>query len=356
MKDDLIANLKSVGKPTELYRCPDGSTVLILPYGGRVLGLFAPGGDENFYWTHPALDSVDSARAFYGSTEWHNSGGDRTWLAPEADIFFPNFPSLDKYWQPRELDPGRYEIVRTADSMRLVNRLSCTLSRLRQSVDLEITKSLSPAPNPLRYERAHEALRTLGYAGYTQHTSLTMMEGSARVPAQVGLWNLVQMPHGGDLLVPTYSRTQPKICFGSIAQEDLLVDHHLVRYRMRAAGEHKIAIRAVATTGRVGYLYQARDQWALIVRNFFVNPSGEYVDVPWADTNDLGYSTQACNINSRLGSFSELEYHIPAIGPGTGRMRCDDSAQVWAFRGLREPILAAATALLSPDVQVEQCK
>ena len=32
---------------------------------------------------------------------------------------------------------------------------------------------------------------------------------------------------------------------------------------------------------------------------------------PWNDLGDFGYSTQACNVNSNLGEFSELEYHIP---------------------------------------------
>jgi len=186
MKEDLIEILKNVGKPAMSYECPDGSTVLILPYGGRVLGLFAPTSGENFYWTHPALGSIDSARAFYDSDEWHNSGGDRTWLAPEADIFFPNFPSLDKYWQPRELDPGRYEIVRTrrrhapgepADvhpiAIAPVHRVG------DHQVDL-------PGPNPLRYERSAADLRTLEYAGYTQHTSLAVMEGTRRRPRPGG--------------------------------------------------------------------------------------------------------------------------------------------------------------------------
>jgi hypothetical protein len=88
----------------------------------------------------------------------------------------------------------------------------------------------------------------------------------------------------------------------------------------------------------------------LIVRNFVVNPSGEYVDVPWRDPDDLGYSTQACNVNSALGAFSELEYHIPAIGGKTGRARCDDAAQVWAFCGPEEAIRAVAHCLLSPEV------
>jgi len=86
----LIQVLKRVGKPTKIFRSTDGTHVLVLPYGGRVLGLYSPGNEENFYWTHTALEAADSARAFYASDQWHNSGGDRTWLAPEADLLIPH--------------------------------------------------------------------------------------------------------------------------------------------------------------------------------------------------------------------------------------------------------------------------
>src|SRR5829696_8485340 len=98
--------LANTGKQTALYQSPDGSRVLELLHGGRILGLFSSTDDRNFYWTHPALETSTSAQRFFAGHEWHNSGGDRTWLAPEIDIFFPEFPNLDMstYWQPRELD------------------------------------------------------------------------------------------------------------------------------------------------------------------------------------------------------------------------------------------------------------
>ncbi|MBI2844341.1 MAG: hypothetical protein HYX78_13145 [Armatimonadetes bacterium] len=352
MRERLIDTLDSVGKPTELYRSPDGTQVLVLPYGGRVLGLFAPGSDENFYWTNAALESPDSARQFYASDQWHNSGGDRTWLSPEVDLFFPNFPRLDTYFQQRSLDPGNYQVVRSADGFKLVNRLTVNLSRLKEDVELEITKSIGPAPNPLRHERGID-LGNVQYAGYTQYTSLDLLKGDPQGKAQIGLWNLVQMPHPGDLVVPTYSRAEPNIYFGTvgtIGTEDTVISDRLFRYRMRQQGEHKLAIRAAVTTGRVGYIYQTGDKWALIIRNFWVNPSGEYIDVPWKETDYFGYSTQACNINSGLGQFNELEYHIPAIGCGTGCARCDDEAQVWAFRGDKGAVERVARILLSPEV------
>ena len=342
----LLKVLEAAGKPARVVTNPDGAELVLLPYGGRVLGLFAKGSEENFYWTHPALRSVETAKAFYAGSDWHNSGGDRTWLAPEVDIFLPDYPSRENYFQPRELDPGSYRVSGDGAGLRLVNRLTLTLSRSRKQVELEISKWFAPAPNPLRHERDGMPA-DLEYAGYTQHTSLAIVGGDRTSP--VGLWNLVQMPHGGDLLMPTFSRANPRRILGNIPAEDLVVGDQLVRYRMRQVGEHKIALRAVAVTGRVGYLFEQGGRWALIIRNFVVNPSGEYVDVPWDDPSDLGYSTQACNVNGELGQFSELEYHIPAIGGSTGRMRCDDTAQVWAFRGSRQEIASVARTLLTPE-------
>mgnify|MGYP000855928245 CR=1 FL=1 len=346
MKDTLIKTLRSIGKNYRIRENPDGSTVLILPYGARVLGLFAPRSGENFLWTNPALASTESAAEFYRSAAWHNSGGDRTWLAPEADFFFPMFPKTDLYWQPRELDPGNYEVVPGGEGESLKTRAKSLLSRSKTQVEWKITKSFGPAANPLRYERALAGL-TVEYAGYTQHTSLSLLSGSD----PIGLWNLLQMPHGGELLIPTYAKTSPRIIFGQMGPDDLQAGDRLVRYRMRSKGEHKIAVRAVAVAGRVGYRYAAgNDRWALIVRNVFVNPSGLYVDVPWTDLEDFGYVIQACNVNGSLGTFSELEYHVPAVGPKTGHTRCEDISQVWAFRGDRVSIDRVARCLLGPDV------
>ena len=342
----LVRVLKQVGKATRLFRSPDGTRVLVLPYGGRVLGLYSPRNDDNFYWTNTALESARSAMAFYAQDQWHNSGGDRTWLAPEVDLFFPKFPSLDVYYQQRSLDPGNYRVLKSGDSFILVNQLEVNLSRLKTSISLRITKRFGPAPNPLRYERRLD-LRGVQYAGYTQFTTLALLGASQGIKAAVGLWNLVQMPHGGDLLIPTYSRTEPLRVFGSIPDKDLMISDRLVRYRMRQKGEHKISIRAVATCGRVGYLRLDGSNSTLIIRNFTVNPSGEYVDAPWKDTTYLGFSTQACNVNSGLGRFSELEYHIPAIGCDTGAVHCDDAAQVWAFRGSPQRLRMISRMLLT---------
>jgi len=354
MLQELIATLNAVDKPTELYETDDGTRLLILPYGGRILGAFAPGNDENFLWTNAALNSVESAQAYYASDDWQNSGGDRTWLAPELDFFFPAFPNIDiaGYWQPRALDPGNYEVARMGDRIKLTNRLSIQGFQSKKKVDLEITKSVSTALNPLRHDAAIET-GAVEYAGHTLLTSLRILGPNPNDAPLVGLWSLTQMPHRGELFIPTYFKSEPRIYFGlaDAPPDELMVSDHLIRFKMRAAGEHKIGVRALATTGRVGYRYSTGSKEALIVRNFYVNPSGEYADVPWTEPGDKGYSTQACSVNSKWGVFSELEYHVPAIGGETGLGFIEERSQLWAFRGAAQDIAKIAQALLSSELE-----
>jgi len=353
--NSLASILHQAGQPTKVFTTLDGSSILVLPHGGRVLGLFARESTENFYWTHPALNSVDSARAFYANDEWPNSGGDRTWIAPEVDVFLPDFPKVNRYHQPRALDPGEYCIVADDSGFTLENCFSLRLSRLKENIALKISKSFGPAPNPLRYERGLD-LRNVQYAGYTQRVALEFTGVNPTTEARIGLWNLIQMPHGGDLLLPTFSRVTPHHIFstiGSIPTRDLVVSDHLVRFRMNQKGDHKISLRAAPMTGRGGYFHRSGSQWSLIIRNFSVNPSGEYVDVPWDEPDWLGFAVQACNVNSDLGMFSELEYHAPAISSRTGCRRCNDEAQIWAFRGTKAEIQTVANTLLTPMPWIE---
>jgi hypothetical protein len=344
--ETLINTLSSCGHPTETWNNPDGSGVLVLPYGGRILGLFAPESSQNFLWTHPALQSIESAKAFYQSDGWHNSGGDRTWIAPEVDFFLPHFPSTDIYFQPRELDPGSYRLTYESGNLTLTNRFSSRLSRSGRTAHLQLTKRLMPARNPLRNSRP-ELAEKLAYAGYSLSSRLELTD-EEEDPPRVGLWSLLQMPFSGELVIPTLSKSAVHIYMGRIDAEDLSVIEGLIRYRTRSVGEHKLGVPAAVVIGRVGYFYTQSGESCLVIRNFQVNPSEEYIDVPWHNTQCDGAAVEACNVNSKLGSFSELEYHAPAIGGRDGRRWCEDESQVWAFRGHEQDIRAVGKTLISP--------
>jgi hypothetical protein len=351
--EHLRGMLNNIGISSEVYVTPDGSRLLLLPYGARVLGLFAPNSDENFYWANRALAAADPTECFHGVGS-DNPGGDRTWLAPEVDLFFPGFPDLSIHKIPADLDPGKYEIERSGQSFRFVNRFSMQSFRSRETVQLEIAKSWSAASNPLRYEEVWSRAADVEYAGYTQTTHLRLIDVSASEYGPIGTWNLVQLPHGGECFFPVHSNVMPKVYFGSVPQEDIDVSVRMIRYRMRSTGIQKIGVRAAASTGRAAYTYRTANHWILVVRNVFVDPGAEYVDVPWTSSGELGergYAFQACSVNNASGCFSELEYHAPAVGQGTGRSEHEDVSQIWAFRGPKESIQIIGQSLLSPDFQ-----
>ena len=355
-KEELLSLLQASGHQPLVITSVAGASLLVLPHGGRVLGLFSERSGINFLWTNPALADAASAKAYLSSDDWHNSGGDRTWLAPEIDFFFPHFPDLTTYFQPRDLDPGNYRVLDQEfgsdahPTCAIRNELELELKRSCQRYDLRITKNVGTVSNPITDSGIHDSNDPLEFAGYRMHTSLEILKPDSLINGDsqscIGIWNLLQLPHGGEMLIPTYCRSEPTTFFGEIPSNDLRVKDRLIRYAMRAIGEQKISVRAFASTGRAGYMFRQGEEFCLVVRNFGIDPSGKYVDVWGTRLDDSGYAFQACNINGKLGSFSELEYHAPAIGGNTGHRRSDDVSVVWAFRGSEQAIQRAANLLL----------
>lgn len=153
-----------------------------------------------------------------------------------------------------------------------MSRVSLRLLRTKRHVDLVIDKHLAPALNPLRYLDPGLSSE-LGYAGYTLRTRVAFANQEKETGA-VGLWKLLQLPHGGELLNPTLSKSSIQICAGKSDAGDLFVTEHLIRYKMQAPGLQKFGIQAAAAVGRVGYMYSTENETRLVIRNVFVNPSG----------------------------------------------------------------------------------
>ncbi len=337
----LVQSLQQAGKTPETLRLPDGSELLVLPYGGRILGLFAPGDARNFFWVNPTLRDADSARQFFSSSRWQNTGGERTWLAPEAEYFFPHYPDLGTYLQPRPLDAGEFAVTREQGGLQLVTEFSTPAWRSGGSAHLRLTLSLAPAANPLRGDRR---FADLTYAGYTVRRRLERLSAG---PA-VGIWCLNQLPHGGEMLLPAAGEPAPRIFFGQIPAGDLSVETGMVHYRMRSLGEHKIGLKAPVAVGRVGYVSQTGEQAELVVRSFTVKSDGVYLDGPPADPADTGYAVEACNVaNPELGYFSELEYHAPTMT--AEQSTSEDTSEVWAFRGPPASVAEAKRALVERE-------
>lgn len=348
MADHLSKVMAEAGKAVESFTTADGSRLLLLPYGARVLGLYSAAGEQNFYWNNPVLEDAEKAKTLFADAGWHNTGGDRTWIAPELDTFFPDATS-NQYWQPRQLDMSDYTVQRIGGGVRLTREMTLHLARSNRDAAFRLAKWFGPAANPLRYERDMTATcGSVQYAGYTQRVTLEMQGDHGDQLPRIGLWNLAQLPQGGDMLVPTYSRAVPQKCFGDVPADHVVITDRLLRInKIDFAGSHKIAVKAASLCGRTGYIYGSADQWSLVIRNFFVNPSGDYIDVQRHDPEDFGYGFQMCRVDEpAFGSFCEMEYHAPCVGTWPDTSKSEDLSQIWAFRGSRNAIGAIAQKLL----------
>jgi hypothetical protein len=348
--EKLVQALRAAGQSPAPVEFPGGSRLLILPFGGRVVGLFAPSSAANFLWTNPALATAASARAYFGREGWPNCGGDRTWLAPEIELFIGDLAHPGQtYRVPPALDPGNWQLSDASGAPTLTATAALCLHRTGRAVRVQLSKVLFPAANPLR-DACLDGL-SLEYAGYGQQVTLEVCPEPAGRPAGIGLWNLLQLPQPGQMLVPTYYRATPQRVFGPVEAADVEVSPHLVRWPTAGTADRKIALKAGPLTGRAGYLSAGTvpGEWSLVVRQFEVNPSGEYVDALWEDPANRGWAFQACSVCGPTERFSELEYHVPAITAADIGSCCTDRSLVWAFRGSHDALAAVAAMLLGVE-------
>ncbi len=210
--DALTALLEKAGRPAEILEASDGARIVVLPHGARVLGVFPSRGGGNFLWNNAALGRTDSARKLFESSAWCNTGGDRTWIAPESDFFLPQYPDAGVYHQPRSLDPGSYTCTRVGPRLVLSNSLTLHSYRSREDVGLRLTKTIEP----LDPASAGAGLPAQGMAvcGYTLRCGLEITGRAPRTP--VGIWNLLQLPHGGVMLFGLRTPSEPLADFGSL--------------------------------------------------------------------------------------------------------------------------------------------
>jgi len=319
---------------------PGGASALILQHGGRFLGIFLRPDEENCFWTNPALADAPAAKALFEGIAWHNTGGERTWLAPEIDFFYPNWPNSEPHCPPPALDTGQYEWG--SDSVTLRSALTLHSYRTGQDLPLKITKTFHPAPYPLP-----DGPGQVEYGGLVLRASLEVREPRKAGYSSFGLWSLLQLPDGGEVLVPTHESTAPRMYFGDIPNEDLQATEQGLRWSVPNPGAQKIGIAAVVSTGRLGYVYRSRDRWVLIVKDFAVDPVGEYVDAPWNASGGQGDAVQVCHVDTAaLGAFCELEHHTAALGSNSDRTVCEDVSKIWAFRGSRSDIRRISGELL----------
>jgi len=302
-----------------------GGRIYVLPFSGRVLGLF-PDTQNNVLWTNPKLEHPDSTQKLLTSGEWTNLGGDRTWISPEIELFIKDASRpMDSYKVPPAVDPGNYSIVSQKENeIILVNEMSVNFFRSKCKTSLVLQKRISQLHSP-----GFTLPSGISAVGYELECTLS---APGNVPGNIrpAIWNLLQVPPGGGVFVPLKNQNPPVHFFGRQAYRQT---KDLVSASVPAAQEgYKFSIHADDCCGMMLYLNSKCSKPFMIVRQFKVHNAEEYFDVSFENPKQRGFPQQIYIDNGAFGGFGEMEHHSPAIIPKV-RNCVTDISTTWAFTG-----------------------
>jgi len=295
--------------------------VLVLPFGGRILGLY-PAPDCNALWVSPDLASAESARALIAGEGWLNLGGQRIWISPEVETNITDPKRLwDTYEVPKAMDPGAYEVMERADhSVTIASPMTLRFHRHDCDVSLHVKRTVAVLADP-----PVDLPAGVSFAGYVQTSTLSGVDvGEGCRP---GLWNIIQVSGGGQIVIPVAADADPRAL---IAKPVFEREADRIRCTVATDESFKFSLRADDSRGRMACLNTTGLSPALVVCRFPVLDPSRYADVPADDLEDTGHMQQVYVDDGNLGGFGEMEYHAPALAPGKS---VTDRGEVWAFAG-----------------------
>ena len=347
----VIKRLEEVKFEYQVVDVGNGSSIVIMVKGGRVLGPFLSEKDVSLSWLNHAWCTKENFARFVKDCEW-NFGGSRIWLAPEIEY---NVRNLNDFWEtyiiPPEIDPGKYQIIqRDGKGATLYNEFKINAFRSKRTPTLAITKRTVRAENPLRYlTKYSEKLVGIRFGGYEEEITLEDRDPSSCVLS--GIWNILQIPRGGRVFLPCTPGIEVTDYFEPTSEKHLHITDNMLTFNIDGRERHKIGLSPTGIFNQVGYVRKVKPGGAtLLVRNFVNNPSGFYIDRPANQLTKQGDLLQIYNDSGAFGGFGEIECHAPAIGLQTGLSKTVLCIQTWGFSGKAEEIKLITQILLGAKI------
>lgn len=341
--DSLIRTLEQLEWRYYVLLNKQGGSVVVLERGARVIGVFTDEHASNHLWVNPSLQLWAQEQMNPASTrgnEW-NSGGDRMWLSPEIEFNVRDIHAFwDSYKIQEAIDPGTYSgdfdpVIQTVD---LKQRAFVSAYHSSVQGQVQMSRVIRSVSDPL-------CASGYRFSGYEVNESLTLDEDVVDMP--IALWNIAQLPAGGEIVIPTRGRADIDHFFAPTGHSHLQIGNRDIRFRVDAASKHKISIKASFVTGKAAYIRHFDNGLAsLFIRSFEVHPSHEYRDFPVHDPQAMGHCVQCYNDSGDLGQFGEIEYHTPVIHYKQNQRQIQDYSRVWCYDGDAAIISQIQEALL----------
>ncbi len=325
----------------------DGSKVIVMERGARILGPFLPTG-ESLLWLNPIWKDKISFRESITNNEW-NVGGERIWIAPEMQFCIKDRSNLlESYQLPFAMDPGEYRIFKNEAGFPTVHTdmLLDAYNLASGSVQISVDRLIRPAPNPLRRLHTYtNVMQQIHYSGYVHEIKL-------KLPSQSDIfcetWDVMQVKQGGTAFLALPETTQQSWYYTPLDAGCTYRQGTLWTIGMEKENKYKVGIHSANYGGRVAYLFKTEERgiWSLMVRNHLVDPSGYYTEEPFTSVGENGYALHFYNSGDAGLPFGEIECNGQAIGGDSRNTTSHDQMATWFFLGSLDRLQEIARTLL----------
>jgi hypothetical protein len=332
----------------------EGSLVL-MQRGGRLIGAFPREESKNALWTNPKLEAI------LNTEEW-NVGGDRLWISPERDFFYEDADKFERWFCPKALDPGNYELAYSKRGT-VAFRNVLNLSNLRTGEtykDVCVTRTMSYLPNPYASNpRLTKTLEGVSYVGMKSVEEVLVKENYLGL--RINPWVITQVnpsssKNPGVVIVPTRGAdAQPIHYFGRIPDERLKVHRDHFSFKIDGEAVYKLGIRPEdlplkreAAIGYIADVEEANNESLLLIRKSKNVPrnQSECLDPAKANPNGPKGAIQSYNsgLDLRLG---EVELQLSPVKRRDHEYYRKARADLLIFQGPRNKIVELAKTLLN---------
>lgn len=310
---------------------PSGGRAVVTTTGGCLAGLCVEGEEENILYTNEAIAQPGWPRGKVST----QIGGLRLWFAPEYAYFWkgkPDARALHNYVVQENCDPGAYKITHAdASSVRLGMTTSLEDFRDGSRIEFAVERVISAVPAPVK----PGALRYMGLR--IQHR-LELLR--AKPGQRIDLWNVLQMPTGSRLLVPTRGPTKPMVYFNAFHNSDWEAGADALTWDFRGTAKAKVGLDLAQVTGCAGVLRPlARGRFAAMIWQYPLCPGMVYSDGP----SEARARNQIVQAWDGFG-FGELETHSPSVSLEDPIFA--EHSLLWCFCGDFDRVNAVAAELL----------
>jgi hypothetical protein len=282
----------------------DGSSILIAPsLGGRIIGVFVD--SFNLVWVNPNIGK-----------DW-NSGGHRTWYAPEWGSKSIYAKGDHSTWSvPGIMDPGNYCII---------DHKKDILIEMQNDFEVTATDGTSYFLTFKRkielpwVDKFHLPDNFNGKKIEIEFTHSVRNRGKETIENDIGLWSILQIVPPGKILIPLNDENS-QVWFTDKYYEKVPPDRiqrtgKITVVSVDGARRYKLGFPPDKVKGEIAYLSELPNgRYYLIMKFFEVFPNSIYVDKPYGDDKiKNGDAIQIYNHSEGGGmAFAELEAHAPA--------------------------------------------